>query len=83
MKVVCITSNWSITKPGKIHDSNRPVKGEIYEVMEIKDFPNYFLVDGFRSLYGKANFRAVDNTFGHVVTQNIEQQLELEQVATW
>jgi hypothetical protein len=55
----------------------------MYNVLEFADMPDFYMVEGFRSLYAKGSFREVDNTFGHVVTQTIEQQLELEQVATW
>jgi len=84
-KVVCIASNWKIVENGKIQDppQHRPLNGEMYNVLEFANMPDFYVVEGFRSLYAKGSFREVDNTFGHVVTQTIEQQLELEQVATW
>lgn len=84
-KVVCISDSWRVVEHGKIKDplNYRPVKGEMYNVLELMDMPDYYMVEGFRSLYAKGSFRDVDNTFGHVVTETIEQQIELEQVATW
>lgn len=84
-KVVCIADSWRIVENGKIQDppQQRPVNGEMYSVLEFADMPDYYMVEGFRSLYAKGSFRDVDNTFGHVVTETIEQQIELEQVATW
>jgi hypothetical protein len=81
-KVVCIADSWRIVEDGKIQDplNYRPVKGEMYNVLEFADLSDYYMVEGFRSLYNKGLFRDVDNTFGHVVTETIEQQIELEKI---
>jgi hypothetical protein len=79
--VICIKSgSWIPTEVGTVTDTKYPEKDEIYEVEYLihKKGKDYFLLTEFESLYAANAFRMLDNTFGHVVTETIEQQLQLE-----
>jgi len=84
--VVCIDDLFSYSKKmGYKH----PVKGEIYTVEGIQKIGSetgYFLegfnfmYDGHRMSYICDQFRPVDTSYGEVVCETIEQQIELEKV---
>lgn len=73
MKVVCLKDNWRLLEQRLITDTTHPRKGEMYEAMHAED--GFLLINGFRSQYHASAFREVDNTFGHVVCETIEQQI--------
>lgn len=84
--VVCIKK---FTNPLAVKS---PIVGEIYEIDGFFD-DKYIHLKGFdqigysdkvngnvRIAFDKSYFRPVDDTFGEVVCETIEQQLELEKV---
>lgn len=81
-KVVCIDGGWFqiAGAPGKpIH----PRKGEIYTVSAVRNYAAqdyYYLVEFPEGLYSAASFRPVDDTFGPLICEIIEQETELEKV---
>lgn len=80
-KVVCIKSGqWVPVEIGEIIDNHHPQTGGIYTVENLifTNGKEYYLLKEFEALYEAIAFREVDNTFGHVVTETIEQQLQLE-----
>jgi len=78
-RVVCIDDSRQ-----RCNEIPKVVKGEIYTV---KDIFNYFGQKLYRFIetgddagYNMECFRPVDETFGEVVCETIEQQIELEKV---
>jgi hypothetical protein len=94
MNVVCI-KNFPLL--GHIAGTNRavvavakkyPVKGEIYKVLftlECQDGITRYILDGLEltCAWNVCYFRPTDDTYGHVVTEIIEQQIEYEKVLEW
>lgn len=83
-KVVCVSDNWYPMNRSK---GPLPVKGEIYTIDMIGMSGALFLAEFHWTHYeyGRVNFapycfRPVDDTFGEVVAEIIEKQLELETV---
>lgn len=73
-KLVCVGGNWDESIP-------HPIKGEIYTYLsESKNYKGYIYLVEFGERYSFAEncFRPVDTTFGEVVCETIEQQIEYE-----
>lgn len=83
-RVVCIKEGaWqSLNNNGFLTDSIKPVKGEIYTVNYIvnDELGSFYGLHGFVGEYAVEAFRPVDSTYGEVVCETIEQQIELEKV---
>lgn len=83
--VVCINGLWTPARMGMLADPIKPAKGEIYEVEDVLENPlldgkDYYILVGFNRGYETSHFRPTDNTFGEVVAENLEKQIEYEKV---
>lgn len=81
--VVCINDLWTPARMPVIKDFVNPKKGEIYEIIGVIENPlldgeDYYFLKGFINGFETSHFRPTDDTFGHIVTENIEKQLEYE-----
>lgn len=81
--VVCINGLWTPARTGMMPDAVKPKEGEIYEVEEIVENPlfdgkDYYVLVGFNRGYETSHFRPVDDTFGEIVAENLEKQIEYE-----
>jgi hypothetical protein len=79
--VVCISDAAWHNLIGPIPPGPHPVKGEIYEVMAVEviaDRHFYHLRGLHHGIYDYSSFRPVDNTYGELITEIIEKQLQLE-----
>lgn len=89
-KVVCINRiGWVDIDTGR--RANGPKYGDIDEVelsfINPRDNDHYFFLVGYngideREMFHVDEFRPVDETFGEVVCETIEQQIELEETIT-
>lgn len=84
--VVCITSIDNVTcetrTGGPFPAGPHPVKGEIYQVTGVEHITekHFYHLRGFdRATYEATNFRPVDNTYGELITEILEKQIEVEQ----
>lgn len=80
MKVVCIQEEWHY-KDGR-RSENPPVVGEIYTPMftvHDHDGQHYYKLRGFDGYWNIHGFRDTDDSFGPVVCETIEKQLEYEE----
>lgn len=83
--VVCINGLWTPARIGMTADAVKPAKGEIYEVEDVLENPlldglNYYRLVGFNRGYESSHFRPTDDTFGEIVAENLEKQIEYEKV---
>lgn len=80
-RVVCINKNWRQSlEADVIGTAQRPVYGEIYTIHErINGWVTLIELDD-KFCYKEYCFRPVDDTFGQVVCDTIEQQIEYEKV---
>lgn len=83
MRVVCLKSEWVISIKRYFTPYELPKKGEIYTVdfyewekentyLALKEIPG--------GVYNSKGFRPVDDTFGEVICEILEQQIEYEKV---
>lgn len=81
--VVCISTDWTLRRGGPIPLGDHPIKGEIYEVVQISENNGVHFYDlrGFDLCrYDTQSFRPVDDTFGPNICEIVEKQIELETV---
>ena len=82
-RVVCTKGHWALVRDFK-YTGLLPVKGEIYAPLAIiteKGIDYYVIeINGVKAGYKTDGFREADDTFGTVVCERIEQQIQYEKV---
>lgn len=84
--VVCTNDNWVWHyESDEPRDMSLPVRGEIYEVTAIQhsrasEEVTYYKLRGFDNTYDTRSFRPIDDTYGQVIAEIIEKQVELEEM---
>jgi hypothetical protein len=78
--VVCINNTFETRSGRPMPAGPHPVKGVIYQVEAIEELDETFYhLRGFdRGIYQASSFRPVDNTYGELITEILEKQIELE-----
>lgn len=81
-RVVCTTDSWALVPTGSTapFPTVHPAKGDIVTVMEVFEDLYYHLQEFPDALYNMNNFRPVDDTFGEVMAEIIEKQVEVEEM---
>ena len=81
MKVVCLKSEWAVSIKKNFMPYELPKKGEIYTIAFYEwdgDQTYYALRELPGGVYNSKGFRPTDETFGLIIADIIEKQVEFE-----